>query len=363
MLASPVLDLQKEAGARLAEAHGWHLPGVYSSMEEEYQAATRGVGLLDRSYVGRLKITGDDGLDLLNRLSTYKLDDLVIGQGAYTVLTSNKGRILDVLFVLRLEDHLLALTSPENRQKVADWIDLYTFVEDVTVQDTTEDTAMLAMIGPEASVFLGELTGQDVSSLPQQESLHATIGEVEVLIVRTDFINQPGHDIVVPCSRSQQVWKELLDRGETRGVRPVGMDALEAVRIERGVPVYGKDMNEDNNPLEANLIDAISFNKGCYIGQEVVARLDTYKKVQKHLVGLSWDTDDAPIPGASLLLDEKKVGKVTSVVRSPRLGKHIGLGYVRKAQAEPGVQLMAESPDGSKVAAQVEGLPFSSGGA
>ena len=107
--------------------------------------------LLDRSYIGRLKVTGADGMDLLDRLTTNKLDDLVVtGQGMPTVLTSNKGRILDVLYVLKRDDHLLVLCGPESRQKAVDWIDFYTFAEDVSIQDITEGTAMLAIMGPQA---------------------------------------------------------------------------------------------------------------------------------------------------------------------------------------------------------------------
>ena len=357
MLRSPVLKLQKQAGATLGEAYGWHLPKTFSSVAEEYEAATEAVGVLDRSYVGRLKLTGKDGLDLLDRLSTNRLQDLVVGQGMYTVLTSNKGRVFDLMFVLRLEDHLMVLTGPENQQKVADWIDYYTFTEDVAVQDVTEETAMLALMGPDAASLLDEHTGQEVSSLSPYQSVFATIGGVEVLVIHTDFAALPGYDLAVPASQAQGLWSQLVERDTGLGIKPVGMEALEAVRVEQGVPVYGKDLTVDVNPLEANLVDFISFDKGCYIGQEVVTRLNTYKKVQKYLVGLSWDGGENPPPNTAVFLDDKKVGQVTSVVRSPRMNKWIGLGYVRKGHAQPGVRLATE-PAGGGLAVQVEELPF-----
>ena len=272
MLTSPVLDLQKEAGAALADAYGWRLPNTYSSVAEEYEAATQGVGLLDRSYVGRLKLTGKDGLDLLNRLSTNKLEDLTVGQGMYTVLTSNKGRILDLLFVLRLDDHLLVLTGPENRRKVADWIDLYTFTEEVAVQDVTEEMAILAVMGSKAASLLDELTAPaSGGSLSKYDSALASIGDTEVLVIRTDFAGLPGYDMALPASQARQLWRELSNRGAGLGIKPVGMGALDVVRVEQGVPMYGEELTEAINPLEANLLDFISFDKGCYVGQEVVA--------------------------------------------------------------------------------------------
>ena len=358
MPTSPVLELHKEDGAAVVEAHGWRLLMVYSSVAEEYRAATEGVGLLDRSYVGRLKLGGQDALDLLNRLSTNKLDDMTaVGQGIYTVLTSNKGRVMDLLFVSRLDDHLLVLTGPENRRKVMAWIDFYTFAEDIAVEDVTERTSMLAVMGPRATRLLDDLTGRRVSSLASYGSLSATIDGADVLVMRTDFAGPPGYDLALPTSRVPQLWNRMLDLGAEHGLRPVGMDALEVVRVEHGVPAHGRELTEEVNPLEANLRDFVSFNKGCYIGQEVVARLNTYKKVQRHLVGLSWDGEHILEPGASLEAEGKGVGVVTSAVRSLRLSKAIGLGYVRKAHAAPGAHLTMTSEKGD-VAVRVEELPF-----
>ena len=328
----------------------------YSSVDEEYQALTHGAGLLDRSAVGRLSFTGHGALDLLNRLSTNELMTLQVSQGVPTVLTSNKGRILDLLLVLRLADRLLVLTSPENRQNVAEWIDFYTFAEDVTVQDVTEETAMLSVAGPSAAVLLDELTGQQVSSLDRYQAAEGSIGGVQATILRTDSFRLPGYDLVVPVSYVQQLWDELLKQGDGAGLRTVGMEALEAVRVEQGVPAFGAELSEDFNPLEANLRAYISFTKGCYVGQEVVARLDTYDKVQKRLVGLQCLTDRIPTPGAKLTFDGKQVGLLTSAGRSPRLKVAVGLGYVRKAHAQPGTVLSIESADGAVVVVE---LPFS----
>ena len=346
MSSSPALEI----GGRAA-------PAGYSSVAEECQVLTEGVGLLDRSYIGRLSISGEDGLDLLNRLSTNKLMDLAPGRGMPTVLTSNKGRIIDVLFVLRWADQLLVVTAAESRQKVADWIEFYTFAEDVAVRDVTEETSMLALAGPKAASVLDAVTGVKVSDLERYGSLQADVGSTEATVIRSDFAGVPGYDLVIPSGEKPRLWEVLLEQGEKSGVAPVGLDAADVVSVELGVPRYGHELSEEFNPLEANLVDFISFDKGCYVGQEVVARLDTYKKVQKHLVGLVLDSVADPPSGAKILQDGKQAGVITSSVRSPRLNKRIALGYVRTAHSLPGTTLSLESEDGD-ISAEVVDLPF-----
>ena len=357
VIRTPLFDLQKSMVAAMNEMLGWELPYAYSTTLEEYEAATQGVGLVDRSYVGRLRATGKDALDLLNRLSTNTMEDLPLGTGVGTILTNNKGRILDVLVVAQMEDHLLLLTSPQNRQKVMDWIDLYTFLEEVSIKDVTADTAMVSLMGPKASALLGELTKIDLSRLEMFASVKVAVKDVELSIVRTDAVGVPGYDLIVSASQAGVLWKTLIEEGMELGIKPVGMEALEIVRVERGIPLYSRELSERFNPLEANLLDYVSFTKGCYIGQEVVARLNTYKKVQKHLMGLILDSEAVPPLNAKLLVDGQEVGFITSSARSILIDKPIALGYVKKAYAKDGVMVVADWDSGESVA-RVVSLPF-----
>lgn len=329
-MQSAVSDTQTQSGASLQNGR---IPAAYSSVREEYAAATHGVGVIDRSHTGRLKASGEDALDLLNRLSTNKLDDLAIDAVMGTALTTNKGRIIDLLFALRQADYLLILTAPETRRRVADWIDFYTFVEDVTVEDATDDTAMFSLMGDGAADTLPSLT-----DLPLYGSASLDVDGVATLALRTDFAGTRAYDLIAPASDAQRLWNGLTDRGAT----PVGYAAWELLRIERGVPLQGRELTEDYNPLEANLWDFISFNKGCYIGQEVVARLNAYDKVQRHLARLSWEDGDRPAQGDALYADGRRIGALTSVA-PPECARSVGLGYVRKAHAEPGVRLQTDA--------------------
>jgi folate-binding protein YgfZ len=297
---------------------------------------------LDRSDVGRLAITGDDALDLVDRLSTNALQDLEPGHGTRTVLTSNKGRIVDVLFVLREADSLLVLTGPGNQEAVSSWVDFYTIIEDVETRDTTGETAMFSLAGPDAPTIVQSLLPAQTAILDPNEAVSAVIGGVQSTIIRTDFIGVPAYDMVVALTDAPKLRDALLETG----AEPAGFEAAEALRVELGIPAFGKELGESYNPLEAGLMPLISFTKGCYIGQEVVARLNTYDKVKKRLVGLRWNGKSPPEEGASLLLDGKQAGIMTTAARSPRFEGGIGLGYVRKALAEPGTELVLESPDG-----------------
>jgi folate-binding protein YgfZ len=267
--------------------------------------------------------------------------DLETGQGAPTVLTTDRGRILDVIGVINMGGHILMTTSPGLQQPVIDWLDKYTIMEDLTVEDITADTAMLAVLGPDSATALEAATGgRDLADLAPFHALQAGIGGLPVTLINQPLGALPGFALVMAAKDATQVWERLT----ALGACPTGIDAYEAVRVQYGVPVHGPEMGEPYNPLEAGLIGSIDFAKGCYIGQEVIARLDTYQKVQKRLVSLRFSPDAAPSMGVELHDEGKKVGTVTSAVTLPTTEETIGLGYVRTGSARVGVRLeLAES--------------------
>jgi len=242
---TPFYSIQKSIGATMTQWEGWELPQSFSTVDKEYETATGAVGLADRSHVGRLVATGKDALDLLNRLSTNNLETLYPGEGAATVLTNNKGRIIDLLVVTQRETHLLLMTSPQNVQKVIDWIDLYTFSEEVSVENITDSTVMLHVLGPKAPDILSNLTGRDVAPLDKFASMSVSIDGATVDIIRTDAAGIIGYDLIAPVIQAEQLWGDIVNSGEGFGLRPVGAAALEIIRIEHGIPAYGKGPHPD----------------------------------------------------------------------------------------------------------------------
>ena len=298
-----------------------HSPNDFGNTHQEYRDIYQNNALANISDHGILRMTGQDALDLLNRLSTNKLLDLEVGNGTSTILTTNKGRIIDLLRVINTGQGLILLTNPNTTKRVVEWIDLYTFGEDVQVDDISATTSLFSIWGEKIQSILNE-NGVTISTLYQNEKI--SIEEQEVTIIKTDRFGLESFDILSESSVADSIWLSLINAGFSA----VGSDSLEIVRIEQGVPKHGTELGEDYNPLEAGLERHISGTKGCYIGQEVILRLNTYQKVQKRLRGIVL-SDDQPIDSFELEMDGKQVGFITSSVKSPILGKTLALGYIK----------------------------------
>ena len=332
--------LHETAGGNMQERFGWELPATITTLSSEYSAATTGTAVHDLSYAGRLHATGADVLDLLNRLSTNKVDELESGHGAPTILTSDSGRIIDLIQVVNMGNHILLITSPGTQQTTIDWLDKYTIMEDLEVDDHTTTTVMLKLLGPGSRQWLEKNAGIGLTDLLPYGMLPAQIAKISVQVIDKPLGRKPGFAILVSNADAPALWTNMVEMGVT----PIGTDAYETLRVESAVPAYGTEMGESYNPLEAGLIGSIDFAKGCYIGQEVIARLDTYQKVQKYLVTLRFSKASAPTPGLGLMSDGRVVGRVTSLGPIPKDGYVNGLGYVRKALALEGTRLEMEPP-------------------
>ncbi len=349
----PLHHLHQQLGASFTGLADWEVPATYKDAASEYRAATEGVALIDRSYLGRFRVQGKDALDLLNRLSTYKVDVLPEGTGAATVLLTNKGRVIDLLHLFATEDGLLMTTSPHIRQRVAEWVELYTFLEEVSLEDVTERTAMLTLLGPEAEGLLQRLFSIHTAQLELYGSAKASLNGRDATLLRTDPLDSPGYDIIVAAEDAERIWQALVDGGAT----PVGEEAYNALRIQAGIPRYGWELSEAVNPWEVNLDRYIHFEKGCYTGQEVVLRLFNYNKVQRKLVSLRLTSGDAE-KGTKLQAEEKDAGWVSSSAIHPLTGQAIGLGVVRSAHIKEGATLQVVDMAGAILGqAAVEELP------
>ena len=313
---------------------------VYTSIEEEYCSLVENVAIVDRSGVGRLWCRGEDALDLINRLSTNQMIGLSPNKGVATVLTSNKGRIIDVLSIFNFDNDLFVQASPFASEKIVKWINFYTIMESVNVDDVTTETSMMSLIGPNSSNVLKDLIDLDFS-LELYEGKQISLNGIDTIVCRSDFAFPDAYDFIVEKHNLDALWEMF----RTVGVMSVGSKALDLLRIEQGNPSYTRELTDSYNPLESGLRKYISFNKGCYIGQEVIARLDAYKKVQKYLVGLEWESTCKINSLTGLFKDNDQVGLITSWSVSPKDKKNIGLGYVRKANAIAGELLQSDNED------------------
>jgi len=273
------------------------------------------------SYFGRLRVNGSDAIDLLDRLSTNRLTDLAAsGMGMRSVLTTNKGRVIDLLGIYMMGDWLLVVTSGAAVKKVADWIDFYTIMEDVEDVDISRDTFHLRLIGTD--IFR---RFPDIEDITDSSFLEIEISGSPCTVIRTSVGGDLCLDVIGQKSDEGSVRQALLSDMDEESFYK-----YERYRISRGEPAFGSELTDDFNPLEAGLIDYVHFNKGCYIGQEVVARLNTYDKVQRKLVKLMWQGN---LSDRNLYFGDQSVGIVTSMMDG------FGLGFVRKGHAEPGTVL------------------------
>ncbi|MCH8974109.1 MAG: hypothetical protein IH869_03435 [Chloroflexi bacterium] len=293
----------------------------------EYRALVDGAGLADRSDAGRLRITGADALDLLNRLTTNKLEELPDGHARLTVLTNGDARVIDVLELAAVDGALLCLTSPGRAEAVIDWIDTYTFGEDISIADRTAETTQLTLAGPGAA---GVLAAAGVTDAPARERVaQVTIANVGVVLWRTMSGGVEGFEVIVERAGGTAVRAALASAGATL----VSAGAWEAFRIANGMPAYGSEFGEATNPLESRLRGAISEDKGCYTGQEVVARLLTYGKVQRRLMSVALSGPAGA--GADLSADGARAGTLTSVADIPGVGR-VGLALIAQKRAAVG---------------------------
>jgi len=308
------------------------LDGQYRQLREE-------CGLLDRSDRGKLLISGPDGAEYLQGQLTNDVEALGPGEGQYAALLDRKGHMQADMRVLRFSaEEIWVDTEPEALAATLRHLTMYSIGREVTVADVTAERAILSLIGPRSF----EIAGGAV--LPEHANEAGAIGGVEYIAVGT----REGVDLIVATAEAERLRAALL----TSGAVEVGPGAAEILRLEAGTPRFGAEMTTETMPAEAGIVEqAVSFTKGCYIGQETVARLHYKGKPNRHLRGLRLSSPAEP--GASLRLGEKEVGRLGSATVSPALGP-IGLAILRR-EAEPGAEL-AVGEDG--VTAHVVDLPF-----
>ncbi|MGI5864509.1 MAG: YgfZ/GcvT domain-containing protein [Myxococcales bacterium] len=343
-------ELHRARGARFDSSESQVLS--YSSPEKEYSAIQESCGLYDRSARGKLRLTGSERVEYLHRMVTADVRGLGEGQGAYTVILTAQGALVADARVLRRKDDLLLDVEPGLEERVAQHLDRFIISDDVGIEDVTACYALLSFVGPRASAAVSSALGAPVPALSEHEARSIEPGDL--LLVGTRLAATPGIDLVAAPERARQIAEAAFERFPE--LEAVGFEAMEIARVEAGVPRFGLALGEATQPLEAGLERAISFTKGCYVGQEAIARAAYRGVTRRKLAGLSFEEGAFPEPGMKLFAqrgDTKAAVEVASAVRSPRFGL-IALGLVRREHLTPGTELVAE--DGRK--ATVRSLPF-----
>lgn len=303
--------------------------------------------VFDRSHWGRIRLTGADRVRFLHNQTTNQIEQLAAGQGCSTVFVTSTGRTIDLATVYALPEALLVVVSPGMAQTLYDWMDRYIFFSDkVSLSDESDQTFLFTVLGEEPDEVARQLGAADLigqpefshQTLPVADGLGATIAVGSSLAIA-------GYTVWGPKTSAEAVWQALIDTGASPGTA----EQWETLRIQQGRPLPGQELTDDDNPLEAGLWQSVSFEKGCYIGQETIARLNTYQGVKKRLWGI---TLTAPVAvGATIIHDGARIGRLTSVTETET--GVLGLGYLRTKAGGEGLSVTVDGVAGEAIA-----LPF-----
>ncbi len=302
-------EVHHRAGAILGEHEGWEAPLHYGDWEREYRALKEGVGVSDLSFRGMLRVRGSDRTSFLHNMLTNDIKALSPGKGCYAALLTDRAKMVSDMFVFAFEDSYLLDIEPGTLEKARQFIEKYIIADDVTIEDETLATGHICFQGPGAE----PLHGKNMGSVP--------------------LLN--GYHMVCSAQSLEKAWADLVNSGAV----PVGLEALEALRIEAGIPRFGTDMDDTVLIMEAGLTHAISFTKGCYLGQEIVARVTTHGRLTRKLFRLTLSGKNPLKTGEKIYKNSEEAGYITSSAFSPGLGKVVALGYVKTEYAEPGTSL------------------------
>jgi len=362
MKRSRLYDEHRKRGATFLEQAGWEVAAHYGDAAAEHLAVRRGVGVADLSQRGKLRVTGEDRVKWLQSVISNDILPLATGQGIYSSLLTHKGKMVTYFRVYQLGEALMLEDVGEIGEVTHSAIRKYLlFGTKAKMENCAETWGLLLISGPKAPALVRAAFGTDPSSLKPLSFVPVDIDGHASILIRTEETGETDVEILLPADGLKAAWDRCWSHGEPFGLRPFGAQALESLRVEAGHPKAGPDLNENIVPPEANLEGkAFSLTKGCYPGQEVVARMDTYGAVRRRLVGLVLENAQVPPAGSKLFSGDREVGSITSAVRSPSLGKVIAFGFPLRDFTPPGTALTVEI-NGERKPATVHALPFVKG--
>jgi aminomethyltransferase len=357
---TPLYAEHERLGARLVPFAGWEMPVQYEGISAEHHAVRQRAGLFDVSHMGELELSGPGAAALVNRLVTNDLARIADGQAMYTVCCNPAGTILDDLIVYKRSDtDILIVCNASNRTKIVPYFQAAA-TSGVQVRDASDQTALLALQGPRA---LEVLVGAEPALAGIEQSLgsfrlrSARIAGIDTTIARTGYTGEDGVEIFCPWSAAPALWRALLEAGKSVEIRPVGLGARDTLRLEARLSLYGNDIDETTNPIEAGLAWTVKLDKPDFVGKQALEQVKRQGPTRK-LAGFEMTGRGVARHGYPLLdAGGRQVGVCTSGAPSPTLGKNIGLGYLPPALAEPGSEILVDCR-GKSVPALVVKTPF-----
>lgn len=343
---TPLYELHLKLGARMVPFGGWEMPVQYTGVIEEHRAVRQAAGLFDVSHMGEFEVSGPQALDLIQLVSTNNAAKLAVGDVQYSLMCYENGNVVDDILVYRLGEHRYWLVvNAGNTRKDWEWITTArerAGLRNLELVNRSDEIALLALQGPKAAEILQPLAPGAVLSEMAPFTLKAgvTVAGVPTLVLsRTGYTGEDGFEIYVKSEDAAALWEALLEAGEEEGLLPCGLGARDTLRFEAKLPLYGHEISEQHNPLEAGLGFAVKLKKGVdFIGRDALAKQKEQGLTRK-LVGIEMIDRGIPRQGYPVAVNGQTVGEVTTGSFSPTLEKNIGLAYVPVAYSAVGTEV------------------------
>jgi glycine cleavage system T protein (aminomethyltransferase) len=352
---TPYYDRHVEAGAKIAEFAGYLMPIQYSSITSEHMRVRKSVGIFDLSHMGEFRVTGNDALNFLQRVTVNDVSALQQDQVQYTCMCYPEGGIVDDLLIYYMRDHYFLVVNAACLEKDFDW--LTSQIEgDVKLENLSDDIGLLAIQGPEAEKVMSRLTDHDLSTMEFYWSAEAEIVGENVLFSRTGYTGEDGFEIYHPPHLGDKLWSAVLEAGKDFEIEPIGLGARDSLRLEMKYMLYGNDIDKDTNPIEAGLSWIVKLDKSDFIGKEPIAQMKD-EKPSRRLIAFQLKEKGIPRHGYKICSNSEQIGMVTSGTFSPSLEIGLGLGYVNRKFSKIGREFEIEIR-GRQIPAVVVKPPF-----
>ena len=357
MKKTPFNEIHKKLGAKMVEFAGFEMPVQYSSIMVEHKCVRENVGVFDVSHMGEFFVRGKDAEKFIQRNTLNDAAMLTTGRAQYTALVNESGFLLDDLIVYKFDGAFMIVANAANVEK-----DFKAFssrlIGDVKLEDASDSTALLSVQGPHAMASLQKLADTDLSSIQYYHFVEGKIAGIDAVISRTGYTGEIGFEVFFGVNEinCEKMWNEIFDAGKEFGVLPIGLGARDTLRLETGYCLYGNDIDETTNPIEAGLGWITKIDKGDFVGREAIGKAK--QNITRKLVGFKMDESAIPRHGYEIYSKEsEKIGCVTSGTFSPSLEIGIGMGYVEAKNATENNAVYVDIR-GKKAPAHIAKLPF-----
>jgi aminomethyltransferase len=354
---TPFYDLHVALGAKMVEFAGFEMPVQYSGIIEEHHAVRLSVGIFDVTHMGEFMVRGKGALAFLQKVTINDVARLKPGRVQYSALCYENGGIVDDLLIYRMENQYMLVVNASNLQKDFAWLQSQTF-GDVELEDISDATALLAVQGPKSLATLQKLTNEDLSKVEYYTFVQSTLVGITMTISRTGYTGELGFELYFDAhkEKAKKIWNALFEAGYEFSIRPIGLGARDTLRLEMGFCLYGNDIDETTNPLEAGLGWITKLSKKEFNGRGALLKARE-EGLKRKLVGFTLPERALARHGNEILYNGNVVGQVTSGTFSPSLKQGIGMGYVSAALANAGTVVSVRAR-GKEIPATIVAVPF-----